>query len=567
MSYSRYELTVIERELESRRATIDEVPEGKPITSIEIVRLEVFDEHDPIPDFVNVFHTTSRERVIRRELLFREGERWEQRRIDETARNLKALKQLSVVLIVPLAEPSGEGVRALVVTRDVWSLRLNSDFQVGDRGLNYLLVSPAEENLFGTHAKVAGYFALQRDTYSVGGSASHERMFGSRLAGLVSYSAVLNRHTGEQEGYITNFSYGIPFYSVDQRWSFSTGFVIRDYLVREYGPSGSVARFDAAVTPQNDGIPYLYAYERYVSESRATRSFGRAYKLDLSFGVESDRQIYRLRAPEGADPRAVLEFVREELPRSASRMSPFFQVASYETRFMKTHELETLGLTEDFRLGHSAILRVYPASRELGSSRDLLGVFSGLSYTAALGDGLVRVLGVSAIEAATRGQSDGRAAASFRVASPRLGFGRVILDGLVQNRYQNYLNRKYALGGADRLRGYATDDPRLRGDDAVALNAELRTASLNLLSAECGLAAFYDAGGAADSLEAIEVRQSVGAGLRIMFPEFDRFVVRGDWGFPLSAGYRTFPGSWFVSFRQAFDMPALSAPSVIEDAL
>jgi hypothetical protein len=565
--YSRYELGVIERELATRKAEIDPAPEGKRISRIEIVRLEVFDEHDPIPDFFNVFHTTSRERVIRRELLFHTGERWDQHRIDETARNLKALKQLSVVLMVPIAEPDSDQVRVLVITRDVWSLRLNSDFQLGDQGLNYLLVSPAEENVFGTHAKVAAYFALQRDTYSIGGSTSHERILGSRLAGLVSYSAVMNRDSGEQEGYITNFSYGIPFYSVDQRWSFSTGFVVRDYLVREYGPSGNVARFDADATPENDRIPYLYAYERYVSESRATRSFGRSYKLNLSFGLESDRQVYRLQQPEGTDPRAADEFVREELPKSEQRMSPFFQVESYETRFLKTNELETLGLTEDYRLGHSAIVRVYPASRELGSSRDLLGLFSGLSYTLALRDGLLRVLGTSAIESASRGQSDGRASASFRVASPRFGIGRLIVDGLIQNRYRNYLNRKYALGGADRLRGYATDDPRLRGDDAVAMNVEFRTSGVNILSAECGLAAFYDAGGAADSVDAIELRESAGLGLRVMFPEFDRYVMRFDWGFPLSPGYRTFPGSWFVSFRQAFEMPGLSAPSVISDAL
>ena len=196
-NYSRYELGVIERELSARNARIDPAPEGKRISRIEIVRLEVFDEHDPIPDFVNIFHTTSRERVIRRELLFREGETWDQHRIDETARNLKALKQLSVVLMVPLLEPATERVRVLVITRDVWSLRLNSDFQVGEQGLNYLLLSPAEENLFGTHAKVAAYFALQRDTYSIGGSASHERILGSRLSGVVSYNAVLNRETGE----------------------------------------------------------------------------------------------------------------------------------------------------------------------------------------------------------------------------------------------------------------------------------------------------------------------------------------------------------------------------------
>src|SRR5690349_10983681 len=87
--HSRSELDILASELEARSAAVDPKPEGKTISRIELVRLEVFDERDPMPDFVNVFHVTSRERVIRRELLFGAGERWLQSRVDETARNLK----------------------------------------------------------------------------------------------------------------------------------------------------------------------------------------------------------------------------------------------------------------------------------------------------------------------------------------------------------------------------------------------------------------------------------------------------------------------------------------------
>ncbi|MDQ2644205.1 MAG: hypothetical protein M3020_10345 [Myxococcota bacterium] len=564
---SRYELETLTEELGKRGAELDPKPEGKTIAGIEFVRLEVFDERDPVPDFVNVFHVTSRERVIRRELLFEEGERWTQSRIDETARNLKGLRQLSLVLIAPLAAREPDQVRVLVITKDIWSLRLNSDFQVADKRLNYLFLSPSEENLFGTHARVAGNFVLQRDTYSVGGYVAHDRLFGSRLSAILSYNQVFNRDTGEREGYYGNFGYGMPLYSVDQRWAFNTGVVVRDYLSRLYGRNGAVARYDAESTAETESIPYVYAFEHHVGATQVTRSFGHDFKLDLSFGVEADRKRYRLYQADRFDARAVSEFETRELPRSDTRISPFLQLESYETRFLKTQELETLGLSEDFRLGHRAIARVYPANRELGSSRDLLGVFTGVSYAAALGDGLVIGLLESEIEVATREQHDARAAAALRIATPRFGFGRLIADGIVQNRYQNYLNRKYAVGGADRLRGYPTDDPDLRGDDAIAANLEFRSAGLNLLSVECGAAAFYDVGGAADGFEQLSLRQSAGIGLRFMFPEFDRIVLRADWGFPLSPGYATFPGALFFTFSQAFPVPGLSAPDVIADAL
>src|SRR5262245_38099661 len=132
--YSEYEKAAIRRELESRGWQLEPEPEGKLITDIEIVTLDVFDETDPVPDFVNIFHTITREGVIRRELLFRSGEPYRRHRLDESARNLKGLQRLSVVLLVPVRDPVDGRVRVLVITKDVWSLRLNSSIEYGPEG-------------------------------------------------------------------------------------------------------------------------------------------------------------------------------------------------------------------------------------------------------------------------------------------------------------------------------------------------------------------------------------------------------------------------------------------------
>ncbi|MFO7179057.1 MAG: BamA/TamA family outer membrane protein [Pseudomonadota bacterium] len=560
--YSSYELEVLAPELERHRAEIEPSPDGKIVSEIHVVTLDVFDESDPVPDFFNVFHATTRERVIRRELLFREGEPYDSRRADETARNLKALRQLSLVLVVPITDPRPGFVRVLVMTKDVWSLRLNSDFQVANGRLNYLLLNPSEENVFGTHASVGALLVLERDTFSVGGLVSHHRILGSRLSGSAFTALVFNRHTGEREGSYGTLSYGLPLYSAEQRWAFGSTVEFRDYLVRLYGRDGRVFLFDADATEENDAIPVVYAYERYYSANEVTRAFGRQRRVLLTFGFEIDHTAYRARVPPGTDPRAEAELVEEEIPRGDTRLGPFVGLRLHEERYLKTIDLETLGLQEDFRLGYDATLRLYPASRALGSSRDLLGVSSGLSYTHALGDGLVRVLAASSIEYANDERHDALATLAARFASPRLGFGRIIADGVFQNRYWNHRNRRFALGGADRLRGYPTDDPALRGDDAAALNVELRTRGIDILSAQCGLAAFYDVGGVANRVSDIALRQSVGVGLRILFPQANRYVFRADYGLPLSPGYPTLPGGVFVTFGQAFGMPTLASPSV-----
>ncbi|HEV8247615.1 MAG TPA: BamA/TamA family outer membrane protein, partial [Polyangiaceae bacterium] len=141
-----------------------------------------------------------------------------------------------------------------------------------------------------------------------------------------------------------------------------------------------------------------------------------------------------------------------------------------------------------------------------------------------------------------------------------LGFGRLIVDGLFRSRFKNYLRRRYYLGGDGRLRGYPTN--QYDGPHELVFNTELRTTSIDILSAQVGMAAFYDAGHAAERLSDLELKQAVGLGLRILFPQANREVFRFDWGLPLSLRGGPLPGAFFVTFQQAFELPALEPPSV-----
>ena len=100
-SYSALEQSVVNQQLSERGLAVDPNPEGKQVEDIQIVTLDVFDERDPMPDFVDVLHTTTRKRVIRRELLIEKGLPYRSLLAQETARNLRSLIQLSIVLVVP----------------------------------------------------------------------------------------------------------------------------------------------------------------------------------------------------------------------------------------------------------------------------------------------------------------------------------------------------------------------------------------------------------------------------------------------------------------------------------
>src|SRR4051812_20271212 len=127
--YSRYEQESLDAALAKLNGVIDPNPEGKILEAYEIVTLKVFEPRDFIPriflGFVNFWHVTTRKEVIEREVLLPPGARYEKELVDETARNLRALPQLSLVLCVPIQGSAPGKVKLLVITKDVWSLRLN----------------------------------------------------------------------------------------------------------------------------------------------------------------------------------------------------------------------------------------------------------------------------------------------------------------------------------------------------------------------------------------------------------------------------------------------------------
>jgi hypothetical protein len=68
-------------------------------------------------------------------------------------------------------------------------------------------------------------------------------------------------------------------------------------------------------------------------------------------------------------------------------------------------------------------------------------------------------------------------------------------------------------------------------------NLEYRTLPLVIESVHIGAVAFYDAGSVYASLKNVQFHQSVGAGLRVLIPQFNRTPFCIDVGFPLQGGF------------------------------
>ncbi|MFO0762153.1 MAG: hypothetical protein U0359_37285 [Byssovorax sp.] len=565
--YSRYEQDSIDRAVQKLGAAVDPAPEGKTIEDVKVTTLDVFEKRDFIPNFllglVNWFHVTSRPYVIERELLVSRGQPYSARRVDETARNLRGLGQLSVVLAVPLRGSSPDKVVLLLVTKDVWSLRLNSDYLVAGGKLQYLLLQPSEENFLGTHQSLLGNFILDPATYTFGGRYIIPRLGGSRIKLDVSGNAVVNRSTGAAEGGYGTLIYGQPLYSTEAIWAWGAKISVREDIKRRF-VGGDLAPF-----PPGTDTALHQEYHRDVVSGRfdVTRSFGAAIKNNLLFGFGASRNVYRPPAAlASASDEVKSAFYAQVMPVSDTQIGPYVELHSFQNRYMTLLDFNTLGLQEDYLSGHDAYLRLTPITTWLGSSRTFLSVYAAAAYTIPLGDGLVRGFVETSNELTTSGVPDGSIEAGLRIASPRTKIGRLHFDARFLNRYANYLNERSFLGGDTRPRGYASQ--AFGGKDMVTASLELRSRAVQILGCQLAGAAFVDTGDAFDGFRDLKLKPSAGLGARVLFPQLDRVVMRVDLGFP----FVTCPGKCsyttdvlpknhapdvVLTFKQAFEMPVI----------
>ena len=557
-TFSAYEREAVDAALRQHKTSVDLSPEGKTLEGIDIVTLDVFEPRDPLPygSFFDIFHTTSKRYVIAREVLLVPGEAYRQALIDDSVRHLQTLPQLSLVIALPTRGSSPDRVRLLVITKDVWSLRPNWNFQFAPGGIAMLSAQPAETNLAGTQTTTNLNFLLNPASVVLGAGYTNYRLDGTRILLAPTANVAWSRATGSPEGSYGGLVVGQPLFSPRAEWAWDASVTWTDYVYRRF-ENADIATYTDPATKQT--IPFAFRGQLYDTQYTVTRSFGRSIKHDFTVGASVARSQYTVdpEGPSGALPRTVNDFIGAYVPVSDNRVGPFVQYHTYSKSYVRLLDFETLGFQEDYRLGHEAFVNLYPVTRALGSSRDFMGVDASVLYTVRLADGLARASVESITEAEGSSLSDASIEPSLHLVSPTAFIGRFVFDAHLLYRYRNYLNQVSYLGGDTRLRGYPTQF--LAGKDQVNVNVEFRTHSVDLWTAQAGLVGFYDVGDAFNGFSQLQPYDSVGVGIRVLFPQFDRLVARADFGFPLGDGERATGtvASFFISLGQAFGVPTI----------
>ena len=596
-----YEEAWIERALQTTGLVREPSPEGKLLERVEILRGDVISETDPWPPVLNLVHATTRDEVVRQELLLAPGESWDQDRVDETARNLRRLSILSVVRTVACRGSAPDRVVLLIVTKDLWSLRVNTVFTLVGSNLQSLDIQPTEQNLFGTGDSAGLHLRLQqfdlgsftlRDKAALGQSASLPRLFGTRLALSEAFDLLLAGAlpcggrtasggqwcSGHRQGQLEGFAGGVdlqrPLFSLATAWAFDLSAAANVREVRRYtsvagGAVGlDTTTFDAALpAAQRVYLPQVYDVALYSTQATMTRSVGTALKHDFSLAVGAARSRYSV--PEGFveafGDAAVAQYRNRLLPRSEATNYLLVGYRTRDTRYIGLQDIQTFALTEDYQLGHDVSL-VARAANALGLARQ---GFADATLRAQLRFYFSDDLLTLALAAETRYQPhldelgrDGPWAnnaleVSIRNASPRFFSGRLHAYAHLLVRSNDLSQSFSALGSDSGLRGFPAN--AFTGHNLMQLNAEFRSEPINFNSLHLGLVAFYDGGavfGGPDPRNptqplAFAWRQSLGVGARLQFPQFNKAPLRADLGIPLGGGLGA--GSWFsLSFGQAF---------------
>ena len=550
------EREAVEDALAGRGLRIDPAPARKRIGFIHVVNHEVCSRRDSVTQLLNALHRTTRESIIRRELLLGAGDLYVPALAEESVRNLRDADFSSLVVSLPVVPPAPDGsggtaadpnaaatVDLLVVTRDVWSLRLNTEFDYGEGTLRALSTSLSENNLFGWRKKVSLAFQYKRGSYAIGPSYLDPNVAGTRLTFSASLRSWYSSDTGEREGATFGFQATYPLFSLASRWGAELSGSLGSVVDRDYR-GNNLRLVDLAATPTPEALPYIYRRRSSTMYTQLTRSFGSSVIQRVSGGHELSvvRPSFLPDFP-AMDMATRDAFAAAIFPRNERLSSLYLAYGLFTPRYRVYRDFDTYDLREDAILGPSFSLSVSRGADWMGSDLAFTGINVGATWAGDWLDGRQRI----AISWNTRVRDgrlvDRRQGVSTTLATPVLGKAvRLVAAGWVNMLVANTRpNERYTVGAENGLRGYATGE--FQGQASYLGHVEARTTPLHLAAFRLGAVAFYDVGHAAANLSSLEARQNVGVGIRLLIPQLNFYVLRIDAAVPLQNGERLSSGA------------------------
>lgn len=319
------------------------------IGAIRIDKANVFDLSNPDENnwlyrLANRWHIVTKDRVIKKQLLFKSGDPYSERQVDESERILRGNRYLFDAKITPVLYEDG-AVDLAIETRDVWTL--SPDISVSrSGGENRTKYGLEEYNLLGRGQLVrfAHIENVDRTSDSLEFSDQH---LGS------SWVSTFLRISDNSDGKSNLFSAIRPFYALNTRWSAGSWFLDDDRRSALYVLGEEAAEFQHEREYQS----VFGGWSKGLQDGWVRR---------WTAGLVRDENRFSS-VPNPTLPAAI--------PEDRDLVYAFIGLDILEDQYETAMNRDQIGRTEDFYMGSRLITSLGWSDESLGADRDAL-IFS-----------------------------------------------------------------------------------------------------------------------------------------------------------------------------------------------
>lgn len=536
--------------------------DGAVIGEIMIQVGDIFDPELPEENgrlylLVNRLHRTTRPTVVESLLLFRSGDPYSRRLLEESERLLRGERYFYDAAIRPVSY-CGNRVDLEVRVRDVWTLYVSASVSRsgGENGTRFEI---EDVNVLGTGKDIALERTSNVDRTRLLARYRDRNLMGSRVHLEAAYAEA-------DDGDLQFFELRRPFFALDTRWA--AGLKARlDDRVDDHYYRGEVT---GSFRHQQDFVEMSRGWSRGLRRGHALRwQLGATYLADrfsLASGPpppmrrgavprpgEEPPLVYR--APAGSlVPRALPP---GGLPPDRTLAYPWVGFDWLEDDFAEIHDFDQLARTEDLYLGRRV-------GGRLGWSSELFGGDGERAvFQLSARDGGELAGGLLLWRSAASGRYGGDGAENLLLGGAaryyHRTFGRHLFVAEVGADWVEELDpeRQLLLGGDNGLRGYPLRYQE--GDRRFLVTLEQRFYTswhvLNLV--HVGAAVFADVGRAwfsgAPDVPGSGLLRDVGLGLRLASSRSGRgTLVHLDVAFPLDGDPSIDRVQWLITTKETF---------------
>jgi surface antigen Omp85-like protein len=468
---------------------------GARIGQVTIRGLPIFDPNAPGEDkslfrLADKWHIDTRDSVIEAQLLFRPGDLYLRRMLDETERNLRDLRFIREPEIQVVGYHDGL-VDLEVITHDVWTTNPGISFGRSG-GENSSGISLEELNFLGRGKQLQFDYNKDVDRSSYTVTWRDPAIWGSRWRSDVSL-----RDSDDGNGLLVAIER--PFYSLDTRWSTGGLYAQDDTIEHVYRLGQQVAGFE-----QDKQLGEVqFGWSRGLLNGWTRRITAGLRHEEASFGLAPDEPV----------PAA--------LPENRDLAYPFMRFEGVQDDFETARNLDQIARTEDRQFGVRYSFELGWSDPAFGSDRSAALLRAEASRGLRLGDDQSLFLFSSLSGRVETGSvADSLLAGGVRYYR-ETGRRTLFFAGIGAEVGHNLdADHELSIGGDSGLRGYPLRFQTGSGRALLTLEERYYTNRSLWKIADIGGAVFFDAGrtwgeSAFGPTENLGWLKDIGIGLRL----------------------------------------------------